>query len=348
MSVSTPAELSTEIDSTLKAVLVQVGQSLRARSRLQSTLQLVRAKAASPLHQLSDEDLVLLQQYQGGPGQGVPGLKALEKECVRYDGLVKALGRWIGAAKDALEEEMKRATAREAEAKEAKRVEDEQREAEQVKVEAGTAQSAVGQQTSPGLAEEEKTSSAIVVDDDDDDVPLATRPANETQAQPQDQGQAQLPVSAAIDLTDDSPAGGKKLALADEMPPSASGFMPPTDPTALLASLTGAGPNTSQGNETAGGTSAMALDNFDFGQLGLQQMGGMDAFAASGQATDFQSDQLDGFNMDFLEFNAMAGDDANMGIEAGAGGMVDSSNLFGNIDFSSILGGDAAKGGKAE
>lgn len=347
MSVSTPAELSTEIDSTLKAVLVQVGQSLRARSRLQSTLQLVRAKAASPLHQLSDEDLVLLQQYQGGQGQGVPGLKALERECVRYDGLVKALGSWIGAAKDALEEEMKRATARETELKEAKRVKDEQR-SEQVnlEVDAEAARLAAGQQSSPALAEEQKTSSAIVVDDDDDDVPLATRPANETQSQ--DQGQTQLPVSAAIDLTDDSPAGGKKLALADEMPPSSSGVMPPTDPTALLASLTGAGPNTSQGNETAGVTSAMALDNFDFGQLGLQQMGGMDAFAGSGQASDFQSDQLDGFNMDFLDFNAMAGDDANMGIEAGAGGMVDSSNLFGNIDFSSILGGDAAKGSKAE
>jgi hypothetical protein len=352
----TPVELSAEIDATLKSLLVQVGQSLRAKSRLQSALRLLQAKAASGSHQLTKEEVIVLQQYQHGQGQGIPGLKALEQECFKYNGLVKELGTWISRAKEALEEEMEKAKAREEVEREQQRVREEEEEVkrvaeEKVKMEmeaeaarkAQEAQSAKAfDATAQEKAVESKEGDAIIIDDDDDDdddVPLAGR-SGVAEGKPSTEGN-----STAIDLTDDSPLGGKKMLLETENPPNnapaplaSSQAMPMPDSAALIASLTGMGAADNNEQDPTGAaamTTSLALDNFDFSQMELQQMDGLTGFGSGTQGQDYSSDQLDGFNMDFLDFSAMGGDDMN----GGTGGMVDSSNLFGNIDFSSILNG---------
>lgn len=301
------AELAAQIDSSLKSLLVHVGQSLRARSRLQSTLRLLQEKAASSTLQ-SKEELILVQQYQRGRDHSIPGLKALERECIKYDGLVKELAGWISTAKDALEQELVKAKARE----ETERVDREQKEAkarqEAQEAEAERLEEEKGRADAQPV--ESKEPEAIVVDDDDDDdEPLASKPTTEQQP----------PASGAIDLTNDSPT----------IPPLTSTM---TDPASLLASLTG-----TQGMPTINDNSnSLALDNFDFSQLtGLQQMGP----DFNTQATNFPADSSLDFNMDFLDYSNMGG---------GGEGTDDANNLFGNIDFSALLGGGSSSGTKKE
>jgi hypothetical protein len=377
--VASPVELSAQLDSALRSLLVRVGQSLRARSRLQSTLRILRAKSASPLHQLSNEELVVLQQYQDGRGQGIPGIKALEMECYRYDALVKQLGSWIERAKEALEIELEKAKAREEVEREVQRVKEEEMqkllaeesakreaEAEAAAVAAAAAAAAAAELTANedtvagegepvGLDKqvEQTFGDTIVIDDDEDDdddkplaikdVPLATKMGDD------------VIQSDAIDLTDDSPLVAKSTLATGSIPttataPESDQSMQIADSAALIASLTAMSGNQAndQGdNAAAAAANSMALDNFDFSQLGLQQMDGLSGFTDSDlQTNNYQSnEQLDGFSMDFLDFSSFGGDDA----AGGPDDMVDSSNLFGSIDFSSILGsGDGSNEGKKE
>lgn len=285
-SESSPAELAVQINSSLRALIILVGESLRAKSRLQTTLRLLEEKTASSTLQ-SKEDLILVQQYHRGRGHTIPGLKALERECIRYDGLVKQLADWIGPAKDALELELTKARARE----ETERLENEQKA---IKVQEEEMEHQTGE-----LAEEQpvEVNEAIVIDDDDDedDAPLASRTSASEQPK------------VAIDLTANGPAI-----------PQASSDLTSTmaDPASLLASLT-------QLQNTNENTTSMALDNFDFSQLGLQN-----DFNSIAQSNDLPMDSSLDFNMDFLDYNAMGGSD-------------DSSNLFGNIDFSALLAGSS-------
>jgi hypothetical protein len=284
-----PAELAVQIDSSLKSLLIRVGQSLRARTRLQTTLRLLQDKAASSTLQ-SREELILLQQYHRGRDHTIPGIKAIERECIRYDGLVKQLAGWVGPAKDALELELVKAKARE----ETERLENEQKaiKSQQEEIEKEAKRAA-------DVPNEVKESIVIDDDEDEDDVPLASRTTTE---QPK----------GAIDLTDDSPTVKQASTL-----PALTSTM--TDPTSLLASLSGF--QNSNDNSTS-----MALDNFDFSQLGLQN-----DYTSTMQNNDLPMESSLDFNMDFLDYNAMGGGE----------GTVDNDNLFGNIDFSALLAGSS-------
>lgn len=301
-STATPAELAERIDASLKTLLVLIGQSMQAKRRLVSNVRSLQLKAATTNSQ-TKEELIILQQYQNGYENKIPGLKVLEAECVRYDFLVKELSRWITSAKDALIQELEVARTRE----ELERVENDrkQREAEVERL----------KEEEKKLIEEtqKKEDDAIVVDDDeDDDVPLANR-----------EGKSAETTAASINST----SGGPQ-AIETDTALSANQAM--NDPAALLAALTA---NTSSDQTKV--DSSMALDNFDFSQLDLQNMstaGG--TFGSLDQGNNFGTDPLD-FSMDFLDYNTMDTNEAGM---AGGGGMVDTSALFGNIDFGALLG----------
>lgn len=323
---SSPNDLANRIDSSLKSLLVLVGQSLKARSRLQTTLQLVQDKAATSSAPLSKEELILLQHYQSGHTQSIPGLKEIERKCFLYDGLVKDLGRWVGSAKNVLEQEVTKAKARE----EAERIIQEQRELEfeamRIAEENEKAKAAEKSNlTAENKADANQANEPIVIDDDEDDAPLAKRT---TTGEQNEAGAA--PNNAAIDRTDDSPLGGKTIPLASE---NATAPPPNTNVSALLNSFSGF----NQANlDSAVGSSSMALDKFDFSQFGLQNMDPSTGFSDNTLSNQFQSDSLD-FNMDFLDYSALGGAD---GGTAGDGGMGNSNDLFSNIDFSALLGGN--------
>lgn len=333
-----PRELALGIDASLKSLLVLVGQSLKAKSRLQAALQLVQNKAAISSTSLSQEELILLQYYpRGHNNQIITRFKEIERECFLYDGLVKKLADWIGIAKKILEQELINAKARE----EAERIVREQREQEvnakrlaEQKVEADAAEQS--SLAAGNKADADQARESIVIEDDEeddeDDAPLAKRAITGEQADSSTGPTA----AAAIDLTDDSPLGGKTIPLASEdatAPPSNNTSAPAVpDPTALLNSLSAF----NQANTDSALGDSMALDKFDFSQFGLQNMDSSSGFAADTTLPNqFATNPLD-FSMDFLDYSALGGADG----DGGDGGMGSSTDLFGNIDFSALLAGN--------
>lgn len=377
--------LAIDLEATLKALLVQVGIALRARVRLQSSLDAVRAKQQSAQAEereakLTDDELMFLQQFGQHNGSGavdvriaIPNYKALERECIRYRALTRLLSHIIQQAKDVLQVQLPIALEREEKEREQQRIKEEQEAERRQQRQAEEQQQQEQQKESPAQPSAQaahhseadtKVDGArpdainLDDDDDDDDLPLAGRPTAAPRHTETDGAKpAEARSSDAIDLTEESPTV-KFTPL-----PSVSGpdgvTARATDPATLLAQLGAAvsgassAPTGTDATTSAGGFSApiatsqpMALDNFDFsslgmnnslGDLGISSGGtGLDEMAGADGMDDsllnFNADQFDGVDLSFLNNLGGSGDGG------GADASSSDNNLLGSIDFSGLLG----------
>lgn len=253
-------QTATELHSSLKNVLVQVGLSIRTKQWLHASLN------TQPPASWSDDQLAMMQSIASrGLVDVIPNLHMLERECTLYHIRLQQLRFALSQAKEALQKELPIARQRETD-------------------EASNAQQAASA------------------------VPAAQLEVHDDKPAPKEEAS-----HFSIDLTEESPEGGQKVSL----PPDTK---PPSDPAALLASLTGAQTDSVSDTQV---TSSQPLDlqGFDFSSLGLSNIGSDNTFGSN--MLPFDTEQLEGMDMNFL--NNLGNADTN-----------DASNT--NLDFSALFG----------
>lgn len=299
------SELGAAYEATFKALAVQVGIALRARTRLHSVLASLRSRqqsahASSTSCIVGDEEVVLLQQFgipveRSGPPDLVARLDALDVSraivnltqikqlSAQYNALGKVLARIVHDARQRLESELP-ALAKEEADRVAQQETTNSSDARQT-LDAGQTD-LVQQATDDVEAKAEKDNNkfgdAIVLDDDDDDddVPLAGSNSTTSQAQP-----------STIDLTSPSLKPASSNATSQKSSDAVDTNNLPNNPAALLASLGVSGGALSQALAAVGQSSSndvanvstassaasaaatvnepMNLNSFDFNSFGL-------------------------------------------------------------------------------
>jgi hypothetical protein len=374
LDAASVGDLTNAYQATLKALTVQVGIAIQARTRLAAVLSSLRARqqtaqATSTSFRVRDEEVAFLQNCgivinRRGSAEMEAGLDSLDvSRVVVNQTQIKQLLVQHEAVRQMLARAMREARARfEAQSiamaqQEAERIAKQQQQQEQnaeVNAASDGQAATVSQEAEKSSGSRSKKDDgkllgdAIVLDDDDDDddTPLAA-------SKP---GEASANAKQTIDLT--SPSGKP----GNTNPPAQNEAGIPTNPAALLASLGVSGGALSealaavvqpsdQTAKTTTGNETMNLGSFDFNAFGLGNMatsgapslsGGANALdgldfsnMASGGDADIFGDSLLTFNNDQVD-----GVDLSFLSKLDGSGSGSDNNLLGNIDFSALLGND--------